>query len=204
MALIATFNELEISALYPIGTIIMYHGTGIGGGDTANILTRTDPISIANGDSIDFGQGDWYVCNGVSSTPDIITTPKMIRGSATSGSVSGTDNAATVSHTHSGNSSSAGTHSHTLSSSTGAHTHNMRTYNGGAVPRVTASNTWFWIGNYQDQLGLRYTDAGGSHTHTISGAGSHDHGGTCNAAGSSGTGANIPAYNTLIFVIKMA
>ncbi len=53
----------------PIGTILMFKGNGIKGGDTSNILTRTDEISIDNGD--DFDMQGWYVCNGYSSTPNL-------------------------------------------------------------------------------------------------------------------------------------
>lgn len=203
MSIIDTWNGLLVGAEYPVGTIIAYNGAQIGGGDTADITTRTDKISTDNGDGIDFGQGDWYVANGDGdggAVPDLINL--FIRGEATSANEDGNDNAVNPVHSHEGGSTSSGNHSHTISAG-GAHTHNSRLTTS-YICLYLSGGSWFWIGNYQDQLGNRNTSTGGAHTHTISSEDSHTHGGTTESTGVAGTNLNKPAYYEVIWVIKMA
>jgi len=206
MSIIETWNGLEIGSEYPIGTIVMYDGTDIGGGDTADINTRTDKISVDNGDGIDYGQGDWYVCNGDGdggAVPDLIGL--FIRGEETSGNEDGDDNAIVVSHTHAGATNADGAHSHTFNDTDGNHTHKMKITSTLYVCRVYSCNTSFYgIAYKQDGRGLRYMDDSPSHTHTITDYDSHDHDDVTNASGSAAANANKPHYYDVIFVIKMA
>jgi microcystin-dependent protein len=69
----------------PVGTILMYNGTGI-----ADAGTRTTKLGDEGGDTIsDIPYGNWYVCNGNASTPNLLN--KFVRSEAASGNTGGED-----------------------------------------------------------------------------------------------------------------
>lgn len=87
-------EETSTLAKVPIGTILMYNGTGI-----YNVAGRTLKLGDEQNDTIsDIPYGNWYVCNGNSGAPNMLN--KFVRGEATSGIVGGSDNAVVVSHKH--------------------------------------------------------------------------------------------------------
>jgi len=206
MSLIETWNGLEIGTEYPIGTIIFYSGADIGGGDTANIFSRTNKISTGNGDGIDFGQGDWYVANDDGdggAVPDLIGL--MIRGEDASGNEAGDDDAVVILHDHDAASTGGGAHNHFFNDTEGEHTHSMQVLSSTYIARIYSTSTsYWWSGYWQDQWAGHEMDALPSHTHTISGYDSHDHDDITNLSGSAAANANIPHYYNLIPIIKMA
>lgn len=171
-----------------IGTIPASSGTTIPAG--AIMLWSGSIGSIPAG---------WYLCNGSNGTPDL--RDRFVVGAGSSYAVDATGGSADtplVSHTH------------TYSSTTGAagsHYHNMvaDVYGG------SGGSPWGG-GTYLAQHGssgdsyyrLRGTDAAtptvaasdtvGDHTHSVSG--------TTSSAGTSGTGANIPPYYALCYIMK--
>ncbi len=164
----------------------------------------------------------WYQCDGNNGTPNL--TDKFIRGSGTSGTTGGSDDAVIVSHTHTnslGNESVAHSHTYstqTVSTESDSHYHSMMFHSGapgGGTWRISAIN------RYSSQSpGHRTTttssDAGGSHTHTYSGTltasidDSHTHTVTIDntsvATGrtANGTDENMPAYYTLLYIMKVS
>jgi hypothetical protein len=89
-------------SLLPVGTIIMYNGSGI-----ANVSSRSSQIGDDGSDTITM-EG-WYVCNGNASTPDLMD--KFIRSESSAGNTGGED-------------------SHTLTTSEiPSHRHQIRGYN---------------------------------------------------------------------------
>ena len=68
----------------PVGTVLMYDGTGI---DTPD--TRTEKVGEREGDTVEFGHGDWYVMNGQSDTPDLRN--RFVRSENASGNTGGED-----------------------------------------------------------------------------------------------------------------
>ena len=137
----------------PIGGIIMWSG------------------SIA---SIPTG---WALCNGNNGTPNL--TDRFVIGSGNSYSVAatgGSKDAIVVSHTHTGSTDTAGSHTHTYQD------------------RI---NTGVTEGN------VNGNNAGGSDvTRTTAAAGSHSHTITIDSSGSSGTNANLPPYYALAFIMR--
>lgn len=80
-----TASEGVKNAILPIGTILMYDGTGI-----ADVALRIEKIGANPSDTIGFDlYGDWYVCNGQSGTPDLMN--RFIRCESTSGNTGGED-----------------------------------------------------------------------------------------------------------------
>ncbi|MBD3229520.1 MAG: hypothetical protein GF329_15150, partial [Candidatus Lokiarchaeota archaeon] len=75
-------SESEVEDSLPIGTILMYNGSGI-----ANVGSRSSQIGDEDSDNIKM-EG-WYVCNGNSSTPNIID--KFVRGESVAGNMGGSD-----------------------------------------------------------------------------------------------------------------
>lgn len=131
------------------------------------------------------------------------------------GSTGGSNDAVVVSHTHSGESDTDGSHTHSISGgshshsgstgSAGSHSHSM----GGDVLRVSSSSTrcgttgsniyWYATQHYNTGSAGSHShsvsvNTSSSHSHSMSSAGSHYHNLTINSAGQSGTDKNMPAY----------
>lgn len=171
-------------------------GTGINAVGTAgNVLTSTGSAwaSTAPGAYIPSGgiimwsgsiasiPSGWYLCDGNNGTPNL--TDRFVVGAGNSYAVAatgGSTDAIVVSHTHtfSGTTASAGTHSHTSvkASTTGGSSEGLLT-----STNTTATNTW-------------PTSSAGAHDHTYSG--------TTASTGSSGTNANLPPYYALAYIMK--
>lgn len=171
-----------------IGTIPASSGTTIPAG--AIMLWSGSIGSIPAG---------WYLCNGSNGTPDL--RDRFVVGAGSTYAVDATGGSAdsiTVSHTH------------TYSSTTGAagsHYHNVVA----DVTNFTGLSPWGG-GTYLAQGGstldssyrLRGTDAAtptvaasdtaADHTHSVSG--------TTASSGTSGTGANLPPYYALCYIMK--
>lgn len=77
-----TWWKDAFQAKFPIGTVLMYNGTGI-----ANVETRSVQIGDDGGDTISLP--GWYVCNGNASTPNLLN--KFIRSESASGNTGGED-----------------------------------------------------------------------------------------------------------------
>lgn len=137
----------------PIGTVVMYNGTGI-----ADAETRTEAIGSRTGDTVDLP--GWYVCNGYSNTPDLID--KFVRGSATSGVTGGSDDAIVVEHQHD-------------------------------VKLTGDIQAWQQTGG-----------SGVGYTFDVDGVDDGTRQFYSDSTGSSGADKNIPAYYSVIFIIKLA
>jgi len=191
----------------PIGTILMYDGTGI-----ADVSTRTEDIGDREGDTISLP--GWKVCNGNGGTPNLLN--KFIRSEASSGNTGGSDDAVVVSHSHSGSIGGSGT----LYTNYTDPNLNHRHYNGERVQtNDSLGKYWTVYGQTSSGSGYNYTagkssskhnsyqgytsyhDHSMSHRHSIN---SHGHSLTINTTGVDGTGKNMPAYYSLIFIKKVS
>ena len=164
------FVQAALSALLPSGVITMWSGT---------IAT------IPSG---------WLLCNGSGGTPDL-RDRFIVGASADSGGQSvttitggntktgGSKDAIVVSHTHTGTTSTAGSHAHSFVDA-------LR-----PMALASPSNT---AGLGRLTYSIASTIAG-PHTDT---QGSHDHTFTTAATGSSGTDANLVPYYALAFIMK--
>jgi len=129
----------------------------------------------------------WLLCDGTNSTPDL--RDKFIIGARqddagvaktnVTGSLTqtgGTKDAIVVSHTHTGTTNNAGTHTHT-------------------------TNAQFWnspVTGAPDGYFPAFRGAAA----TINAAGDHTHTFTTDSSGSSGTNQNLPPYYALAFIMK--
>ena len=171
----------DVQAALPIGTVLMYNGTGI-----ADVATRTEDIGDRMGDTITLS--GWKVCNGNASTPNLLN--KFIRSEAASGNTGGNDSA---SHSH-----GLPSHSHnqgSLAAAIGACNNDTSTLGyiaavagGQQNPTyiVKGSNVSFSNWNHYTKV---YGTTGSSTLSTNSQTGGTD---------------NKPAYYSLIFIIKIS
>jgi hypothetical protein len=204
-----TFHGKIQNAL-AIGTILMYNGAGIDSADTRDTEIGEEELDTVS-------MPGWYVCNGQASTPDLRN--KFIRGGVASGAEGGSDDALIAEHTHTVNGAtgiSAGqsiTHTHVVSGNTGwttpDHYHSVITTSGGAGTgqNVLAGNDSAEIGDPCETLAVNNSGIHSSvHALTFdtgNSAVNHTHVLTVAESGSSITGANMPAYYSLIFLIRM-
>ena len=157
----------------PIGTVLMYNGSGI-----ANVATREVKLGDDEGDTVSpLPDGEWYVCNGNADTPNLIN--KFVRSEAASGTTDGSDDAIVVTHTHGYN-----------------RIYSFYVDQGGTpyYGEAVIPMDWNWSAT-------RCTGASSGTIHKIMMRGGVF---TSGSAGASGTGKNIPAYYSLIFIIRMA
>lgn len=135
----------------------------------------------------------WYLCDGNNGTPDLRNkmivaahsddagvAKTTVTGSATQ--TGGSKDAIVVSHTHTGSTDSAGTHTHVIGSDSTS----------GGV------DLGGWSGPYMVATGSRCC----SWTSATQSAGAHTHSITMDSTGSSGTNANLPPYYALAFIMK--
>ena len=184
-----------------IGTVLMYNGTGI-----TNADTRTTELSELLLDG-------WFVCNGQASTPDLRN--KSILGATFPGVTGGSNDATVPQHTHTVASATnnSTTHTHTVSGTSDAatvshaHTSTMwgvsSNYSDNYLGRRSTSNA----GNATTGSPL-----GGGHSHTFTNVTSatesstHTHSITTDAytAVNDGIGRNRPPFYSLIFIRRMS
>lgn len=196
----------DIQEEFPIGAIMMYRGSEI-----ADVATRTEEIGQRAGDTVKLP--GWYVCNGQGSTPNLLN--KFIRCQSASDVTGGSDNAIVVRHNHV--SQTAGSHDHGAATQLdGSHTHSVTGGNHNHTERHFSSTTGHRRSRARacanDTLGTYTTGGSGNHshsvtthsghTHTIDSDGGHTH--TIDDSGSSGTSKNMPAYYSLIFIVKVS
>lgn len=130
----------------------------------------------------------WFLCNGSNSTPDLrnrfiigahsddVSVAKTtVTGSATQ--TGGSKDAIVVSHTHTGSTDSAGTHTHGFSQTLIANPANIQLAGSGAFAGGTT---------------VTATNSAGAHVHTF----------TTDSAGDSGTNANLVPYFALAYIMK--
>ena len=129
----------------------------------------------------------WVLCNGSNSTPDL--RDKFVVGAGSTyavGATGGSANAIVVSHTHtlsaSGTTATNGSHQHTINST------------GGAPIRINLNDDGRFTGDTGTDCGT--TATAGSHDHTVTVTG------TTASSGSSATGANLPPYYALCYIMK--
>ena len=132
----------------------------------------------------------WLLCNGAGGTPDL--RDRFIVGAGNSYGVAatgGNKDAIVVSHSHTAGTADAGSHNHNIFSGDNA------------APVYSANDSYNIRTGRSTAPSLAYFNAGQSSPY-ISTAGTHSHGVTVNAAGSSGTNANLPPYYALAFIMK--
>jgi hypothetical protein len=120
----------------------------------------------------------WLLCNGSSGTPDLRN--RFVVGAGSTYSVGGTGGSAdaiVVSHTHTGTTNDAGSHTH-------------------------SAGTVYDNGGFIGTTSLREGSGALRGTNTTSAAGNHNHTFTTGSTGSSGTNANLPPYYALAYIMK--
>lgn len=160
-------------ALYPVGSIYI------------NAANATNPATL-------LGFGTWAAF-GAGRVPVGINAADA--SFDTLGETGGSKDAIAVSHSHtasSGNQSADHTHAFSATTgSSGAHTHTQGAHGiSGTVGAGLASDSWNTSAA---------TSSAGAHTHTVSGttgtvSANHSHAVTVDAAGASGTNANLQPY----------
>lgn len=144
-----------------------------------------------------FGAGDGST---TFNLPNYVNRMPIGAGSTyAAGATGGSADAITVAHTHSFSASSstdsAGTHTHTLTDP--GHTHNYYLKAGTGTFQSAAGNELNGVNQATSSSTTGISvNSGGAHTHTVSVSG------TTSSAGSSGTGANLPPYIGIYFIIK--
>ncbi len=158
-----------------IGIIKMYDGSGL-----ANIAARTEAVGFHTSDTVPEMAG-WYVCNGNSGTPNLIG--RFIRGEASSGNTDGAD-------THQLSIGELAQHSHGYN-----HVYQQTSagiggdYNDHTIPM---NNTW-----------SSYSTTGGS-TGSVIAFRLRGTGFTSGNAGSNTAHNNMPAYYSVIYIIRVS
>jgi len=198
-----------------IGIVLLYNGSGIGVGngtgstDPEKRYTRTNEISIDNGDSFDLK--GFYVCNGKNGNPDLVgayDSGKFIKGANYLGSnqSGGNDDAVLVQHNHTGTSGYGGIHNHGTTVTSSNHTHVIQNI---VTMSVTNYGWSFTTGGGDNNVRTgsqceSTRESYGDHSHsTINAttAGAHTH--TTSSSGTdSTTGRNMPMYHSVIPIIR--
>lgn len=136
------------------------------------------------------------------------------------GTTGGSNDAVVVSHTHSGESDTDGSHTHSISG--GGHSHSGSTSSAGSHTHGTSQSGYSFVttngtfgygsgGSRAPAPSSKVTNtagsgvhthsvtinASGSHSHTMSSAGGHYHNLSIDSAGQSGTDKNMPKYITV-------
>jgi hypothetical protein len=132
----------------------------------------------------------WFLCDGANGTPNL--RDRFVIGAGSSyavGASGGSKDAIVVSHSHTGSTATAGSHTHPVSGGSGGAVQIMGVQSG-IVAAIAAGGT---PSSYYTQFnGADILQANGNHTHGV----------TVDAAGSSGTNANLPPYYALCFIMK--
>lgn len=221
----------EVSGVLPVangGTGLSSPGTAgnvlvsNGSGWASSAITSIPPglISLWYGSIASIPAG-WYLCNGSNGTPDL--RDRFIVGAGSSYAVGGTGGSAdaiVVSHSHSASSSSSfsgsalGTHTHTATSvvTDPGHTHTINDVayfnisindrSGGVLPphwSGISGTTFNGISSATTGITVATTNTAAS-AGTPSGSVSTST--SISTSGSSGTGANLPPYYALAYIMK--
>ena len=206
-------------------SMISDYGGGLGGGGDS---FPTGGIILWSGAANNIPTG-WVLCDGQNSTPDlrnrfVVGAGDSYAVDATGGSADatlvshthgsgnlGTGNAG--SHSHSGNTNNTGDHSHSgNTNNTGSHAHRWGTddndgASGAGNPDANGGQTWkAWTDDQGAHSHNINTNNSGSHSHNINtnntGDHSHNVSGDTASSGSSATGANLPPYYALCYIMK--
>ena len=205
-------------------SMISDYGGGISSGDSF----PTGGIILWSGAANAIPTG-WVLCDGQNSTPDLRNRFVVGAGDAYAvDATGGSADATLVSHTHgSGNlgTGNAGSHSHSgNTNNTGDHTHSGNTNNtgshahrwgtddndgasGAGNPDANGGQSWkAWTDDQGAHSHNINTNNSGSHSHNINtnntGDHSHNVSGDTASSGSSATGANLPPYYALCYIMK--
>lgn len=153
-------------------------------------------VMLWSGSSASIPSG-WALCNGATIgslvTPDL--RDKFLVGAGTTyivGATGGSADSIVVSHTHTGTTAAAGTHSHTISS---VSAFNDADSAGAPVDGITGTSIADGGRSLAASATLQATailTTAPDHTHTI----------TTGSTGASGTNANLPPYYALCYIIK--
>ena len=206
-------------------SMISDYGGGLGGGGDS---FPTGGIILWSGAANAIPTG-WVLCDGQNSTPDlrnrfVVGAGDSYAVDATGGSADatlvshthgsgnlGTGNAG--SHSHSGNTNNTGDHSHSgNTNNTGSHQHRWGTddndgASGAGNPDANGGQSWkAWTDSQGSHSHNINTNNSGSHSHNINtnntGDHSHNVSGDTASSGSSATGANLPPYYALCYIMK--
>ena len=206
-------------------SMISDYGGGLGGGGDS---FPTGGIILWSGAANNIPTG-WVLCDGQNSTPDlrnrfVVGAGDSYAVDATGGSADatlvshthgsgnlGTGNAG--SHSHSGNTNNTGDHSHSgNTNNTGSHAHRWGTddsdgASGAGNPDANGGQSWkAWTDDQGSHSHNVNTNNSGSHSHNINtnntGDHSHNVSGDTASSGSSATGANLPPYYALCYIMK--
>ena len=206
-------------------SMISDYGGGLGGGGDS---FPTGGIILWSGAANAIPTG-WVLCDGQNSTPDlrnrfVVGAGDSYAVDATGGSADatlvshthgsgnlGTGNAG--SHSHSGNTNNTGDHSHSgNTNNTGSHQHRWGTddndgASGAGNPDANGGQSWkAWTDSQGSHSHNINTNNSGSHSHNINtnntGDHSHNVNGDTASSGSSATGANLPPYYALCYIMK--
>lgn len=178
----------------PLGTIIMYHGTGV-----SSPTTKSTEISLSNGDSFDMK--GWYVCNnqtisdyGLGSSTNLID--KFLRFDMEAGGQTmsaGNANAPYIAHSHS--LASAGAHTHSTGNENTRHRHTFCYWWGYGLAGMPSGTPYTFYN--------QKTSTSNNHSHTSGYAGSHSNHSIGYSGSSAYTDKNAPECRTLIFLERL-
>ena len=190
----SSLNTLNVSGISTFNSRVNVNGNVSVGAGSSFIGNGTIPfggIIMWSGAIANIPTG-WALCNGSNGTPDL--RDRFIVGAGSNYSVAGvggTTNSIVVAHTHTGTTSTEGSHTHEV-----------------LVAQNSSSNT-----NRLDNADTAFAGEGGSQTYItdngvgdqlLNNAGIHSHTITVNSTGSSGTNANLPPYYALAFIMRTA
>jgi len=149
----------------------------------------------------------WALCNGTNGTPNLIDRFVVSAGSKYPvGATGGSTDAIVVSHSHTAYSGGVSQdHSHSGTTS-GMNRSNPHSHTGQLYPENGTSNTVADGNGSTPQGNYTTRDADINHEHAFTTGGmsnDHSHNITVNAAGSSGTNANMPPYYALAYIMKL-
>jgi hypothetical protein len=179
---------MGMTSFYPIGTVIYFTGTW------------QDNVT----------KHGWYKCDGSNGTPDLRN--KFIRGGSTSGQTGGYTDLFLAYHTHPitvGNNSVD--HTHTLTATVASQTTPSHSHDLMFATATSGSYIGFRISDLS-WTGWSYSETvTGSHSHIVSATlandtTNHTHTFSINnvGVGETGVGDNLPAYYTLIPVMRVS
>ena len=137
----------------------------------------------------------WYLCNGNNGTPDL--RDRFVVGAGSTYSVDatgGSANAITVSHTHTFTTVLGGAHSHLVVANVDKTGQGGIGWSGGTYLAQTGSagNPYYTLTGSDTVPTVASTKTDGDHQHT----------GTTDSTGNSGTNANLPPYYALCYIMK--
>ena len=175
----------------PLGTILMYHGSGINAP-----TTKSTEISVSNSDSFDMK--GWYVCNNKDTTDYALgfTTnlvDKFVRMEMEAGNTGGNNDAPYIIHSHTLNTGGGHTHSGGIESV--RHRHDYCNWWGQGTAGIPAGSVFAFYN--------KRTTSENDHTHTANSDGAHSDHGMSYSGSSSITDKNIPYSRSLIFIERL-